>query len=1080
MVNWFRLHPNGPSRRWRQVRVLCFAVTTSLLSSHCGHHFHSSGQLGPQGKIKELSQPDLGLWLQGGDHFDSDASENRTQGTASSEALQPLLSGDIRFNTQESADGALNVTVSGPGTLAVTTDGSLPDLQNPNDNTIISENSVSIVLTRPTILRATLTRDNQTSELRSQSFIPKIIDIEVAQVPPELASAELYVTGAFRGWSETLDENFRLRRDPDGRRRIRIRNERDGRFVYKFIASRPNGTTVWWADPSSPRTGVGDFENNFAPPALQILGRQFIRNSPGFIEEAALDLRLQPVAALDQPGRTVRVRIGFIEGDVSAAELIFPNGQSVALEKSRYSRAEIPFEQFTGHVVLPEENTRTGFLVRAVDGDRQLRLGLNGLLQSGENISEDNTFPFVFNATEETLNGQEIYQIPLWAVDANWYQIFPERFRNGDTANDAPGPLPYEWNEFLGSDIPDRFQSVREWTSDWFQFDSAEAELEEQVMSRVPDSSRRDVQRQIVLNRRYGGDLEGLRSQISYLRDLGITAVYLNPVFESDSNHKYDTKDYRHIDRHFGPMRRNRSGEAQLFRDDRQLLAREDLSDPSTWGYTRADKLFMQTVSELQENGIRVVIDGVFNHSAANSAFMEDIARNGRNSEFFPWFEMAYVDEPEFEALKCRLSDFYLDEREYPEAANVAFEAWFGYCTLPNHRENFEQTVFHPGFKEYLDNIIRRWMEPKTVDGISYNGVDGFRLDVYGDVSQEYWKLFRQTVKGIKKDALIIAEEWYDGFEILRGDQTDVLMNYTARSLIESWFINTSERDRFRPSMATDRIEFQMNNYREHVKHGLWTMLESHDTDRLLSKTLFANRGLSPRPQDGNSWDDGSVNRPDLGAPYSNDKPGVNEREFYKGILGFQMGYLGAPIVYYGAEWGMWGSDDPTDRKPMMWPDLFDGSDTETRCITYPGLWCRLQPDVTFTMEPDFDMFATHSRMANARLQSKALRRGALNARLRVRWNGGEHVLGEPRSDFLFLWGYERNFADEEFGYFVSNRNLGRDRLDFELLTRWPGGTVVRDLVRDETHVVNDEGGIPLSIERERAVLLVAEETAGE
>ena len=895
----------------------------------------------------------------------------------------------------------------------------------------------------------------------------------------------VYVSGPFRGWAETADEAYRLSQGEEGAFAIRLALSRESRLSYKYVLHMRDGSRVWWADPTKPSSGSGDLVNNYAPSGLEILAPQFIQDSPGFVEEAALDLRLQPVAALNKNNQVVKVRIGFLEGDVERATLVFPGNQSIQLQPSVYRKGNVPYEQFSGFITLPGESISTGFVIAVEDSGKVFRVGQKGVLAADEQIDQNNSFPFVFDAESQRLNNQDIYQIPLWSIDAVWYQIFPERFRNGDPSNDAPGPLPGNWQtededqDSVGS--PETFArsqrpqvKVRDWTSDWFKMDPEENATVDWILGNIPDTTKRDVQRLIAINRRYGGDLQGILEKIDYLEELGITAVYLNPVFESDSNHKYDTKDYRHIDRHFGPMMQDpATGKPKLYPDDEALLASEDRTDPSTWGYTRADKLFFRVASELQKRGIRVVLDGVFNHSASNSQFMLDIAKNGKDSPFFDWFEVAYRGEPEFESKKCLLSEFFPDDELTPEAKNVSFEAWFGYCTLPNHREGFPQTVFHPGFKAYLDAVIERWMQPKVVDGISFNGVDGFRLDVYGDVDQEYWRLFRQKVKSINNEALIIAEEWYDGFEILQGDQTDILMNYTARTLIESWFINTSPRERFRPSQAADFVEFRMGNHREHVKYGLWTMLESHDTDRIVSKTLFGNRNLSPRPQDGNSWDDGAVNRPDLGAPYSNDKPGEVEFEFLKTILGFQTAYMGAPMYYYGTEFGMWGSDDPTNRKPMMWPDLFDGTQTESRCVTFPDTWCQLKEDVTFTMEPNLDMYELHKRLIAVRKSSLALRRGTLNARLDADVNGRPYQLGSSSSDFLYLWGFERNFADQEFAYFVSNQNLGKAEQSLVLTTKWANGTRVVDVITNREFTIGEGGKLPLTLKRDRGVLLL-------
>lgn len=1065
----------------RALRPACLTVSAALLAA-CGGVRSSSAAPAratqPEGPRAATATPnplhaypkEQVLKLASGDHF---------AGLTSSPAFssRDAAVNPVTFTSSKRPDGTLNVRVSGKGTLAVTTDGTVPDRNNPNESTIIAENLVELVITGPTILRAKSYDQGTESLLRSQSFLPQVIELTIRQMPRDLDVNAVYVTGPFRSWNSSFDEKYRLQRASDGTYRIRLTNtfaRRDERFLYKYIFRLRNGETIWWSDPGVPQTGTGPFVNNYVPSSFEVLSNKFLRTTPGFIEEAALDLRLQPVAALDQGEGVVRIQIGFLADDVDAVSMQFVNGQSVPLQKSSYRRENIPYDRFSGLVELPQGQTSSGFVLVTNEGTSRLRLGSQGVLGEHEAVSSQNSFPFQYDTETQTLNGEDIYQVPLWSVDSRWYQIFPERFRNGDTSNDRAF-IPQQWQDQLDRDGQDIKPVLRQWTSDWFTFSPFEQSLEKAISGRVPNTTVRDVQRLIVIGRRYGGDLEGIRQKIPYLKSLGVNAVYLNPVFESDSNHKYDTKDYRHVDRYFGPMRLDpASGQPQLYPDDERLLRREDLLDARTWGYTRADKVFMELVTELQDNGIRVVIDGVFNHSAATSPFMEDIARRGRASPFYSWFEMAALGDSDFPTKKCSLSEFFPDRAAYPEAGKVAFDAWFGYCTLPNHREGYPETVLHPELAAYIENIMKRWMEPKVIEGgRMFRGVDGVRLDVYGDINQDYWRLFRKQVKNIKKDALIVAEEWYDGFDILRGDQTDILMNYTVRTLAEAWFINTNPQERFRPSQATGYTEFRLNTQRDHVRYALWSMLDSHDTDRLVSKTRSSNRGLSPRPQDGNSWDDGSVNRPDLGAPYTNDAPSDADIEFFKGIAAFQTAYMGTPMIYYGAEQGMWGSDDPTCRKPMMWPDLFDGSETETRCTMAPGQWCRLDPTVKFPMQPRRDLFETYQRYFLARKNSKALRRGFLNPRLEVIVDGRRATTGNPDSDYLWLWGFERGFANREYAYFLANQNAGAGSQNIMLATRFAPHETVVDLVSNKEFKVDSSGWVSVDIPHDRAVLLV-------
>jgi glycosidase len=184
-----------------------------------------------------------------------------------------------------------------------------------------------------------------------------------------------------------------------------------------------------------------------------------------------------------------------------------------------------------------------------------------------------------------TLSSLSLSQVvvPQWAKDAIWYQIFPERFRNGDRSND-PTPADLEMS-------PGREWKVSPWTSDWYKLQP----WEEKFSSRFYGN---------VFERRYGGDIQGVIDKLDYLSDLGITAIYFNPVFDAISLHKYDASTYHHIDHTFGP---DPHGDQELIKGETE--------DPGTWKWTSADSLFLRLIKEAHRRGIKVIIDGVFNHS---------------------------------------------------------------------------------------------------------------------------------------------------------------------------------------------------------------------------------------------------------------------------------------------------------------------------------------------------------------------------------------------------------------------------------------------------------------------------------
>jgi len=201
--------------------------------------------------------------------------------------------------------------------------------------------------------------------------------------------------------------------------------------------------------------------------------------------------------------------------------------------------------------------------------------------------------------------------VPEWAKKVVWYQIFPERFRNGDPNNDPiiediKGAYPHD------TKLP---WQIHPWTSDWYELQPYEKENGKNIWF--------NLQR-----RRYGGDLQGIIDKLDYLKDLGTTALYLNPIFESPSLHKYDGATYHHVDPNFGPDPKG----------DRELIAKEIPDDPSIWVWTSADRLFLELVKKVHQRKMYIIIDGVFNHMGLNSWAFKDVVKNRQNSKYKDWF----------------------------------------------------------------------------------------------------------------------------------------------------------------------------------------------------------------------------------------------------------------------------------------------------------------------------------------------------------------------------------------------------------------------------------------------------------
>jgi cyclomaltodextrinase / maltogenic alpha-amylase / neopullulanase len=204
-------------------------------------------------------------------------------------------------------------------------------------------------------------------------------------------------------------------------------------------------------------------------------------------------------------------------------------------------------------------------------------------------------------------SGQTGSNVPEWSAGLVWYQIFPERFHNGDPSND---PVKARIN------APDGWE-ITPWTGDWYQ----RAAWEQRIGSGFRD---------FVFTRRYGGDLQGVIDKLDYLHDLGITAIYFNPIFDAVSLHKYDASYYHHIDRHFGPDPQG----------DLAIMQQEDPADPATWQWTSADRLFLNLLEEAKKRNIRVIIDGVWNHTGRDFWAFRDIRENGEQSAYREWYKI--------------------------------------------------------------------------------------------------------------------------------------------------------------------------------------------------------------------------------------------------------------------------------------------------------------------------------------------------------------------------------------------------------------------------------------------------------
>ena len=382
-------------------------------------------------------------------------------------------------------------------------------------------------------------------------------------------------------------------------------------------------------------------------------------------------------------------------------------------------------------------------------------------------------------------------QVPDWARDAIWYQIFPERFRNGDPSNDPS----------RGGGFASPNWRISAWTNDWYKLQPGEGRGRGDFYASVN-------------NRRYGGDLQGIIDKLDYLAELGINTLYLNPIFEAYSLHKYDASALHHVDKNFGPDPQG----------DLELMRGEDFTADS-WKWSVADKLFLELLRQAHSRRMRVVIDGVFNHVGTRFGPFQDVVKNQQASKFANWFKILKWDDPA------------TPQNEFD------YQGWWGFKSLPELRQDRNGLVAGP--RDYIFKITRRWMAP---NGDPSQGVDGWRLDVANQIAHPFWKEWRKLVKSINPQAIIIGEIWDDASPWLKGDEFDSVMNYRFAKAAVRFFIDTGT-NRLSASRFDRELAQVRQAYPAGVNYALLNLYDSHDTDRVASMIKNPNREYRPRQQ---------------------------------------------------------------------------------------------------------------------------------------------------------------------------------------------------------------------------------------
>ncbi|MBQ9593639.1 MAG: glycoside hydrolase family 13 protein [Lachnospiraceae bacterium] len=561
-------------------------------------------------------------------------------------------------------------------------------------------------------------------------------------------------------------------------------------------------------------------------------------------EAVFTDVTEQFVQPFDpDPGDTVTVRIRVGAGQVDRVYVIVRHEDKRRRLRMRSVRTENEFEYFEGTFVMPEG--RVIFRYEIVAGKVSFYYNKMGL----------QTFPHK-SADFELQAG---FHVPEWARGAVMYQIFPDRFCNGDSTNDV------EDDEYCY--LKRHVRKIRRWNELPAEFD---------------------------VHNFYGGDLAGVHKKLGYLKSLGIDAIYFNPLFVSPSNHKYDGQDYDAIDPHLGVIVRD--AQAKLSPADSHNYHSEKymrrVTDPQN--LAASNEYFAEFVKKAHGLGIRVILDGVFNHCGSFHKWM-DREHIYENAPGYP--AGAYLSE------ESEYHDYFLfrdrEHKAWPD--NDSYEGWWDHETLPKlNYEGSEQ------LKREILEIAAKWVQPP------YNA-DGWRLDVAADLghspefNHSFWREFRDTVKEANPDALIIAEHYGDPHDWLQGDQWDSVMNYDGFMEPVSWFLTGMEKhsDEFRGDLLGDGAHFrqtmeqQMSRVMTQSQQTAMNQLSNHDHSRFMTRTNSRVGRLQT-----------------AGAAAASE--GIRPVIFGMGVL-MQMTWPGMPTVYYGDEAGVCGWTDPDNRRTYPW-----------------------------------------------------------------------------------------------------------------------------------------------------------------
>ena len=776
----------------------------------------------------------------------------------------------------------------------------------------------------------------------------------------------------------------------------------------------------------------------------------------------------------------IRTQMNDVERAYISIVLHEEDNYEMIYELERYQDKTNGFDYFERIINFGKEATK--LLYYFILEDNGSRAYFNGTT-----LSYSKPKRLVVNTTSKDI---QLFNVPNWAKEAIWYNIFPDRFYNGNHYNDPifnefgpeafkPNILheqnfveEYRWEK--SNNVISHFDRNR-WTSDF---------REQTIWEKLGE---REIDYSLKYARMYGGDLQGIKEKIPYMKELGINAVWLNPVFFSYQNHKYGANDFRHISPDFGTIktsgethgveinRNNKYGnksyvdvlgnkattsselkllEVNLKGENRGKNGYGETEDPATWVWTESDLIMVDLIKEFHKNGIRVIFDGVFNHSSSEHWTFNMVLADGENSKYKDWYK--FTDFGQHVQITDDMSDEQAFETLIANRKRTIYNAWGGFDSLP------EFNTFNQEYKEYIFNITRKWMcgpdGKESENWMEDDGIDGWRLDVPNCLeNQNFWNEWREVVKGSKKDSYITAELWGNASgDINGGNKFDTVMNYEWLKTVIGFFINQSREGGVRYKLKAQDFFNELREkrtwYPYQALQASQNLNGSHDTDRLYSRIV--NDVIGRNLEEGKQLEKGYNGiRPDLA---SNNHPNttidwrnspIKPKDILKLISIFQMTYIGAPMLFYGDEVGMWGATDPYCRKPMLWKEfLYDNEKNPSH----------INQNEVYEQKVDSDLFEWYKKLIRIRLENKTLVYGKFR-----------EVFADNERDVI---AYERVIEDQLIIVVINNSFNSWENVEFE--TNYQDERFIDLVTEGRTFRTGSNGKIKLDLNAKEGMIL--------